>query len=166
MASTRASCPLKAWSSGWIQRIARLRLRHSISLRVLRWLKVRKNRLRECSCSIRQILCIISLKVLRNNIRTRNIIWKVQASLRRRLSSARLSLRVLIQSLLPWKVRPLRLLRSLTMTRAWNQQIDWMRSNLISHLRRAMANISFLLKERSKKGMFIRRLMYMLWMVC
>ncbi len=34
---------------------------------------MRKNRLRECSCSIRQILCIISLKVLRNNIRTRNI---------------------------------------------------------------------------------------------
>lgn len=57
--------------------------------------------LKECSCSIRQILCIISWKVLLRNIRTRNIIWKVQASLRRRLSSARLSLRGLIQSLLP-----------------------------------------------------------------
>lgn len=37
-----------------------------------------------------------------------------------------------------------------------------MRSSLISHLRREMMNISFLLKERSKRVMFIRQLMYML----
>ena len=61
-----------------IQRIARLQLRTSISLRVLRLLKAKRNRPRECSCITLQTLCLSSMRTLLRLLSTRSICWKVQ----------------------------------------------------------------------------------------